>query len=824
MTIITTKITATGRISVKINDKRSSQDKATSAICRTSMIGGEVTIITDRGDKFTGGFDYEKSCYVFTDRDSKIYTFAFADDAFYNIARGNEIDLARHIYKPADDTAEAEIAAIDEYVVTANAQQIAIDAEQNAAIANTTFTAEQAAKAKATMELMENLGNSGQIKGDELNKAFEIYQAAQAIVKAFEAQQAAEAEQNAAIDEYVVTEDAQQIAIDAEQAAADNNDAAEAVFAAYEDSINCTHNYVKKAEDLFTARADSDTLRAFQLEYIQDRKQHSKNIVAKLHKLDALVGDNLPDEYAEKHQALIDTLIAGERKALIVHKTIFNRGIMEALLKRFDEIARDEAIQLKNIVKETDGSEEDDDDNVFELLPALDELNDVDAGTGNIVTAEIHYSYIDGDTIRTGKAEKSFSHGKDAMHWLNQFNNSNLNYTIDEGTCFRFTNGRVYTVNPADFAEKMLPISDGQSAARFTVKTDGKRNSYYIDGKCTARDKALDACAQMRGDNHFTIGFQTSRYGEDGSLIHFAEHKTMSRIDLKIGVHDDGYSVYFYNGFATAHLFKEYEDAKNCFNQIEQAFFAGKAGVKVNANGQVLVYHAPEIGGTEKINPPEPPEDDFAAKLAALKEQHIRAKCAAEEARVKRDLAESAYNKARDVHHKARLAELNAEDAIDDFLDETAAQLDNQLLGADIFDADIQIITQAGTRLDNVGNILGGLKILATSGEQFAAIANGRRLAIYDTPEQISTAINRLRDSIERGDPEFKFPTVDELENPPTEPAPVDEINASVIDESPCEVHAQQWTISRKDIARRCGGHGLTLNNMIQYADRKANA
>lgn len=430
---------------------------------------------------------------------------------------------------------------------------------------------------------------------------------------------------------------------------------------------------------------------------------------------------------------------------------------------------------------ETDDSDDDDDDNVFDLLPALDELNDVDAGTGNIVTAEIHYSYIDGNTIRTGKAEKSFSRGKDAMHWLNQFNNSNLNYTIDEGTCFRFTNGRVYTVNPADFAEKMSPSSDGQSAARFTVKTDGKRNSYYIDGKRTARDKALDACAQMRGDNHFTIGFQTSRYGEGGSLIHSTEHKTMGRIDLKIGVHDDGYSVYFYNGFATAHLFKEYEDAKNCFNQIEQAFFAGKAGVKVNANGQVLVYHAPEIGGTDEIAPDVTPiiddddvaNDDFAAKLAELKGQYIRAKCATEEARIDRNNAESAYNIACQKHQTARLAEFNAENAIDDFLDETAAQLDKQLLGADIFDADIQLITQTGTRLDNAGNILGGLKILATSGEQFAAIANGRQLATYDTPAQISTAINRLRDSIERGDPEFKFPTVDEIEKPPSESATV---------------------------------------------------
>lgn len=122
----------------------------------------------------------------------------------------------------------------------------------------------------------------------------------------------------------------------------------------------------------------------------------------------------------------------------------------------------------------------------------------------------------------------------------------------------------------------------------FTTRTDKNgKTLYYIDGERTNRDKALDACAKMRGDNHFTIEYQRGRYGDDGKIVYSTERKTMSRIDLKIGTHDNGFSVYFYNGFATVHIFEEYEDAKACFSQIEAAFFAGLAGVKVDSDGKV---------------------------------------------------------------------------------------------------------------------------------------------------------------------------------------------------------------------------------------------
>lgn len=137
-----------------------------------------------------------------------------------------------------------------------------------------------------------------------------------------------------------------------------------------------------------------------------------------------------------------------------------------------------------------------------------------------------------------------------------------------------------------DLADRYIDI-DGATVQSVEVKQVGRSNSYYIDGKRANRDKALDACAEMRGDNLFTIEYQRGRYGDDGKIVYSTERKTMSRLDLKINAHGDGYSVHFYNGFATVHIFEEYEDAKACFNQIEAAYLAGKAGVKVDSDGTI---------------------------------------------------------------------------------------------------------------------------------------------------------------------------------------------------------------------------------------------
>lgn len=105
------------------------------------------------------------------------------------------------------------------------------------------------------------------------------------------------------------------------------------VFAAYEAAINGDRAYVLKAQELFTAHADGDTLRSFQLDYAQDRKQYGENISQALRAL----GDNRSEGYNEKLQSLIDTWVAESDKVLTVNKSIFNQRLIEALIQKFDE-------------------------------------------------------------------------------------------------------------------------------------------------------------------------------------------------------------------------------------------------------------------------------------------------------------------------------------------------------------------------------------------------------------------------------------------------------------------------------------------------------
>lgn len=116
------------------------------------------------------------------------------------------------------------------------------------------------------------------------------------------------------------------------------NEAEDTVFAAYEAAINCDRAYVLKAQELFTAHADGDTLRSFQLAYAQDRKQYGENISQALRAL----GDNRSEGYNEKLQSLIDTWDAESDKVLTVNKTICNQRLIEALIQKFDEVAMSE--------------------------------------------------------------------------------------------------------------------------------------------------------------------------------------------------------------------------------------------------------------------------------------------------------------------------------------------------------------------------------------------------------------------------------------------------------------------------------------------------
>lgn len=55
----------------------------------------------------------------------------------------------------------------------------------------------------------------------------------------------------------------------------------------------------------------------------------------------------------------------------------------------------------------------------------------------------------------------------------------------------------------------------------------------------------------------------------------------------------------------------------------------------------------------------------------------------------------------------------------------------------------------------------------ATQDDKIAISRMYKHFAAYDTPAQVTAVIARLKDAIANGAPEFKFPTVGELNQPP---------------------------------------------------------
>lgn len=141
------------------------------------------------------------------------------------------------------------------------------------------------------------------------------------------------------------------------------------------------------------------------------------------------------------------------------------------------------------------------------------------------------------------------------------------------------------------------------------------------------------------------------------------------------------------------------------------------------------------------IDEPEPPVDDFDTKLAELQ--------------AKRDAAQAALLKAQEEHEAA-------ENTLQKFLSDTAGDLATKLQSLKL-DYSIKLVTKNGyswtvTDFDNI-------YVDAFDGGKMFAFTDwrSRKYARYGTPAQVDKVIDMLRAAIERGDKEFKFPTVDEL-------------------------------------------------------------
>ena len=158
--------------------------------------------------------------------------------------------------------------------------------------------------------------------------------------------------------------------------------------------------------------------------------------------------------------------------------------------------------------------------------------------------------------------------------------------------------------------------------------------------------------------------------------------------------------------------------------------------------------------------------DPVAAKCNELKANYDAAKVAT-------DNADAELFKAREIAEEKRKKAIAAADAkfkakcaYHDFLRETAEQLTAKLLTDDVLRAKLLITSQRGTEFEHEKSLF-ALRVKDGYKTNFEIAIGYLVLAEYETPAQVEKVIDLLKTAINRGEKEFKFPTIDELNAPP---------------------------------------------------------
>lgn len=291
---------------------------------------------------------------------------------------------------------------------------------------------------------------------------------------------------------------------------------------------------------------------------------------------------------------------------------------------------------------------------------------------------------------------------------------------------------------------------DGATVSKIEVKTDGGRNRYYINGKRASHDKAIEACGKMRGDNHFTIEY-TNQFWQDGELVARVDRKTMSRLDVKIGMHEEGFSVYFYNGQATIHTFAKLEDAVDCVNQIESAYIAGAAGVKVDVAGKVNV------------------DNDISWQMRQVCNDRIHTFDGEWHYIESLTYDAALYKKAYGGHLTWCVddKDVSEQDFWRAMQQRGACTVDNPLTEAEMLTAKLKEATRdasfMGLCTQDGRDITRNIRRVEVrvDGAGFTFARKDETLARYDNAEQCLYVIDWLKRTIEDGDDEFDFPTAE---------------------------------------------------------------
>lgn len=152
-----------------------------------------------------------------------------------------------------------------------------------------------------------------------------------------------------------------------------------------------------------------------------------------------------------------------------------------------------------------------------------------------------------------------------------------------------------------------------------TIETKIAKNGvklYYVDGKRTSREVALQAAADNR-ENLFTIEYPIPRdpyfMGRiliAGANVYESTSKAvLKELELKIDEYH-GFTVKLHTiGYVDICKLFNKDYAKSLINKIENAFIRGEYGVKIDKYGKVSILPAPVI---------EPNPDDYAINPDAL--------------------------------------------------------------------------------------------------------------------------------------------------------------------------------------------------------------
>ena len=418
----------------------------------------------------------------------------------------------------------------------------------------------------------------------------------------------------------------------------------------------------------------------------------------------------------------------------------------EAYKKAYPEEVFDqfETVAAVGITPETDGSEEDDDDevSVFSLLPKVEDLNDDELGFEMMLILHQQEQIAKGNyTKKIGNAVVTFTN-----HEVAKIEENGWSYQNKNGKKMHFLYGRL--TNRKNFCDFILKAyaeeiqREHQALIAAAVETDGSEDD----------DDEVETFNVMPAEE----------IDSDDELIDEPEEVKLMTKKITISVTTDLNAV-------TVDEFKEINaeldeitEGKNYRCDAEKGICAT---VDVNSHAAESVVNLFDEYGlnyrrfifteneSETVIEADDSKDDFDAQLAKLE-------AAKAEAQAKEDAAKAVYKAAADETEKHR-AEIR------NFLNEHAKRLRTKLQSINLSQK-IRLFTTRGTTVSCYDFEDVYIDAPNSFGKRFIiTYYNGRLLAHYDTPAQVETVINRLKAAVERGKQDFTFPTKDELNAPP---------------------------------------------------------